>query len=263
MIGGMEVYRGWDSYELEQAWQYRLHAVVEPYRFSSEADTGISWTTSLEFHHELTANPMSSIGFNPRTARWEEQLLVHASGSWWSARAGWLHRCKHDIDNSESPNEDTTQVYIPVLRTLILSGPSLAFLSAPIIHDRLTHNIAGGIEWYLVNKDYRTPTSSDTGNWRGLQGALWLSGSTSFAFSEAVQGGARFYLSAPWFSSRYNAVDSVGIPIEARAEVFATLSSTAAAMDLVLCMEHTFDEVVFLTARPTTFIQIGLRFRSK
>lgn len=263
MMGGVEMQRGWGSYEHEQAWQFRLHAVVEPYRLSYEADTGIRWTTSLEFHHELTANPMSSIGFNPRTARWEEQLLVHASGSWWSARGGWLHRCKHDIDNAQAPNEDSTLNYTPIQRTLILSGPTVAFLSAPITSGNSALRFAGGLEWYIVNADYRTPPSSIVGSWKGMQGALWLSGDATLTLSTSAHIGASYYVSVPWFSDRYSASGNTMIPIEARAEVFATLFSAAAAMDVVLSAEHTFDEVVFLTSTPTTVIQVGLRFRSK
>lgn len=262
-MGGVEMHRGWKSFEHEQAWQSRLHVVVEPYRFSFEADTGISWTTSLEFHQELTANPLNNIGFNPRTARWEEQLLVHASGSWWSARGGWFHRCKHDIDNAQAPNEDSTFNYTPIQRTLILSGPTVAFLSAPITSGNSSIRFAGGVEWYIVNEDYRTPPSSIVGSWKGLQGALWLSGNATHALSTSALIGASYYVSLPWFSDRYSARSNNATPIEARAEMFATLFSAAAAMDMVVSAEHTFDEVVFLSARPTTVIQVGLRFRSK
>lgn len=275
MMGGAEIYRGWGSFEHEQAWQLRLHAVAEPYRFSvyknsepSDTDTvsratSIAWTTSLEFHHELTSNPMSDIGFNPRTARWEEQLLVHAAGSWWSARAGWLHRCKHDIDNTDPPNDQTSASYSPIRRTLILSGPTIAALTAPIDTRNWSFRFASGAEWYIVHEDYRTPPSSVPGSWKGLRGVIWVHGAASLAVSEFFSLSTQYYLSLPWFASRYGATGNTSIPFEARAELSATISSFTAAMDAVLSVEHTFDEVAFLSSMPSTHVQLGLRFRSR
>ena len=272
MMGGAEVYRGWGSFGHEQAWQMRLHAVAEPYRFSAyrsvdssidSANSSIAWTTSIEFHHELTSNPMNNIGFNPRTARWEEQLLVHAAGSLWSARAGWFHRCKHDIDNTDPPNDDTTTAYSPIRRTLILSGPTLGAMTAPMRVNAWSFTFATGAEWYVVHEDYRTPTSSVRGSWKGLRGALLFQGDASLSLSESVLVATRYYLSLPWFASRYGAVGNAIIPYEARAELSASLFSSAAAMDVVFSIEHTFDEVAFHSATASTHVQFGLRFRSR
>ena len=272
MMSGAEVYRGWGSFEHEQAWQMRLHAVVEPYRISAyrssdssadSANSSIAWTTSIEFHHELTSNPMGDIGFNPRTARWEEQLLVHAASSWWSARAGWLHRCKHDIDNTDPPNDVTSTAYSPIRRTLILSGPTIGALTAPIRMHDWSFRFATGAEWYVVHEDYRTPVSSVIGSWKGLRGALWIQGEASWTLSKSVLVGTQYYLSLPWFASRHGANNNTSIPLEARAEISATISSLSAAMDAVFSVEHTFDEVVFLSAMPSTHVQLGLRFRSR
>lgn len=264
MMGGAEMYRSWGSYQHEQAWQLRVHAVVEPYRFIDVEDSNaIQWTSSLEFHQELTANPMNDIGFNPRTARWEEQLLIHASGSWWSARAGWFHRCKHDIDNTESPNDAEQPDYSPVRRTLILSGPSLGALTQPITSGDWSFRLAGGAEWYVVNDDYRSPSTSLTGSWTGMQGALWFRGDATVTVATHFLVGARYYISLPWFSNRYGAPNDIVVPHDARAELFGTLFSHVAAMDIVVSAEHTFDEVAYLNAMPSTYLQIGLRFRSR
>ncbi len=272
MMGGAEVYRGWGSFGHEQAWQLRLHAVAEPYRISAyrsvdssadSANSSIAWTTSIEFHHELTSNPMNNISFNPRTARWEEQLLVHASGSWWSARAGWFHRCKHDIDNTDPPNDDTSSAYSPIRRTLILSGPTIAALTAPIVSRDWSFRFGGGAEWYIVHEDYRIPVSSVTGSWKGLRGALWVQGEASWLLSSSFSLNTQYYLSLPWFASRYGAIGNTSVPLEARAELSATITSLSAAMDAVFSVEHTFDEVAFHSAMPSTHVQLGLRFRSR
>lgn len=265
MMAGIEVGRSGGSFQQEQAWQMRLHTVLEPYRFTSIASLKdeVVWTTSLEFHQELTANPLNNIGFNPRTARWEEQLLVHAATPNASARGGWFHRCKHDIDNSDPPNEDATGPYSPVRRTLILSGPTLGAMHAPVQHDRLTLRLAAAAEYYVINEDYRSPTTSTTGSWKGMHGAVWMRAEATWHCSSSFTLGVNSYMSIPWFSSRYGIHDNDYLTCEARAEMVGSFVTQNAAMDLVLSAEHTFDEVAFLSPTPSTYVQFGIRFRSR
>ncbi len=249
LMGGVEMYRGWFSHEEEQAWQLRTHFVVEPYRWEG-ADSGLVWTTSLEFHQELTANPRSDIGFSPRTARWEEQLLVHVAGADWSARAGWFHRCKHDID-------------VGKIRTLILSGPTVAAMTAPIVSGGWTFRGAAGVEWFVVNDDYRLPGSPTTGLWSGMSGAAWVQANASLTLSQHLALGGSYHLRLPWFTDRYGAPDDIVVPHDARAELMLSIMSTVAVADVVISAEHIFDEVALVTATPSTYLQVGLRFRPR
>jgi hypothetical protein len=53
--------------------------------------------------HFLQANSLNDIGFNPRSARWEEQLLLLWSTPNGYHAVGLLHFCKHEIDNADPP----------------------------------------------------------------------------------------------------------------------------------------------------------------
>jgi len=252
--------RGWGSYEEEQAWQFRLHGIVEPYRFGSDSNASV--TTSLQFHHELTSSTLNDLGFNPRTARWEEQLNVHIATSPLTIQAGVFHRCKHDIDNSEPPNDDTSVVYEPIKRTLILTGFAASASTHPLTTFIGTMRISGGGEYYFTSEDYRTPESSTTGTWRDIKGALWFRGEDRVVVSQNVHVIGSYYISFPFFASRNGAADDVLVPHEARAELVAAFLGSQGAIEAVFSADHTFDEVAFIVPQPTTVFQVGVRFRS-
>ncbi len=256
-----EAFRGWGSYEDEQAWQYRMHGGIEPFRFGEDSTAAI--TTSLQFHSELTASSKNALGFNPRTARWEEMLLVHLRASPLTLQAGWFHRCKHEIDNSEPPDDADDPSYQPTRRVLIVSGP-MAMVVSPALTTPLGRlRVTGGAEWYVVNDDYRTPDSIRTGSWTGLQGAVWARGQVDWTLSRVVEAGASYYISFPIFRDRFGAPDDIVVPHEAHAEAAIRFHSERAVIAVVAAADHTWDEVAWLTAQPTTVVQIGVRFSGR
>ncbi len=252
-----EAFRGGGSYEGDQDWQFRLHGYIEPYRFGDDSLATV--TTSLQFHHELTANPYNDLGFNPRTARWEEQLLVHVRLAPFTIQAGWFHRCKHEIDNSERPDDVADPTYEPTRRALIVSGPMVTGVSPSITTPIGTIRAQLGGEWYVVNEDYRTPDSVTTGSWNGLQASVWARGQIGWTLSSSIEAGGSYYISFPFFTNRYGAPDDIIVPHEARAELFLSLVSSRAFFSIIAAADHTWDEVASLAAQPTTVLQLGLR----
>jgi hypothetical protein len=257
-VGGVEMFRSFGSLGNEQAWQFRLHAVAEIYRFTDSTDP-VQWSTSVEFHHELTANPYSQISFNPRTARWEEQVLIHMATSTATFRAGWIHRCKHEIDNLEGANELAPDLSNRTQRTLIFTGPTIGAASAPF-------NIVGGsgvlaatTEWYAVAEDYRLPRTAQTALLYDQVGAVTLRGEWSLPLGKAAALRTSLWTSIPWFRARHNA-PAQGLPYDARAELALSVLGPSARIDFVLATERQFDEVVLLTGQPTSLVQFGLRF---
>jgi hypothetical protein len=61
-----------------------------------------SWSIAMVGTMEMVADPFSDIGFNPRAIFWEEGVLASRRlGDEAAIQFGYVHRCKHDIDNLE------------------------------------------------------------------------------------------------------------------------------------------------------------------
>ncbi|MBU3741404.1 MAG: hypothetical protein FGM24_03855 [Candidatus Kapabacteria bacterium] len=261
LYGGADVDRTFGSTYDEQAWQFRAHVAVEPYRFTDSTDE-VQITTLISSHQELTANPFNDISFNPRTMRWEEFIQVVVGTSTWTGRIGWLHRCKHDLDNLDGPSElDPSFAGQGVQRTIILSGPTLSAGTAPFELFGGRWRIETGVEWFVLAADYRSPAQSvDVGSWKHMQGAVWGRGVAAWYLSTNVRIQTQYYVSAPWFSARLGAPADIPLPHEARAEISLCVNGRTASAELVAHAEHVFDELSFLDARPSTYAGIGLRF---
>lgn len=262
-IGSIEIARGYSSINNDQAWQYRLHMMSEVYRFTDMSDD-VQLTSSISFHHELTANPYNDISFNPRTVRWEEQVSIHAGYRGWLVSGGIVHRCKHDIDNLFGPHEESPTSPAPIQRTVIVTGPT-AQITAPAYNTIAgTVGLSGGLEWYAFNvSDNRALASPLLGSWASMQGAAWLRASLLNGLSQSTYIRASYWASIPWFSSRYTGPGDKPFLHEAHAEVALGMKGASASLEMWFAAEHLFDDVSTVGSGPTSFGQLGIRLRPK
>jgi hypothetical protein len=247
----IEFYRGWGSLDEVQAWQLRSHEVFDLWRFSS--------TLRLLFsaHQELAASPYAAAGFNPRAARWEEQLLVQGAEDAVGWTAGFFHRCKHDIDNSEPPDDDTSNNdYEPIKRAIVLTGVTGRLATANLFSGSTQIRTEVGAEYYVNSGDYRAPGHRDTGSWSGMRGSVFAMVTGCFALDSTLQLRTLEYINVPWFSNRYNA--PLDLVFDARAEVSLAFAF-AFRLELVAAVDHQFDELVYLLPAPSTVWQLGVR----
>jgi len=257
LMGGGEFQRSFGSAFDEQAWQFRTHVQAEPYRFS---DTGRSviWTTTIEAHQEMTANPYNDISFNPRTMRWEEFFWLHMITDDFSARVGFVHRCKHDIDNLSGADEDNP--ISPLLaeqRTLILTGPTFA-ASIPSQSTRLgTVTASAGVEWFLNSSDNRRGGPA-VGSWDHMKGAAWLRAQCITRIGSDVAILTSAFASLPWFEARPGA--SPDVPFEARGELALSLTGATARLDVALVAERSFDEPALTYPAASSYVGLCVRF---
>ncbi|MBU3679994.1 MAG: hypothetical protein FGM32_10380 [Candidatus Kapabacteria bacterium] len=260
LLGGGEFQRSWGSAFGEQAWQFRTHVQVEPYRFTDSAEA-TQWTTTIEAHQELTANPLNDISFNPRTMRWEEFFWLHMITKSYAARIGFVHRCKHDIDNLAGPDE-----YNPISplqaeqRTIILTGPAAA-VSLPSVESVVgSVSVSAGAEWFLNASDNRRPSSS-MGSWSGMQGAAWMRVQNILELAPTVGVLISGIASAPWYSSRPGA--SSDVPYDARAELALSLMGPTSRLDIALVAERSFDELAMAMPARSSYVGLCVRFMPK
>ncbi|MEY3387172.1 MAG: hypothetical protein RIR53_1983 [Bacteroidota bacterium] len=257
LVGGGEFQRSYGSAFDEQAWQFRTHLQAEPYRFS---DTGQSviWTTTIEAHQEMTANPYNDISFNPRTMRWEEFFWLHVITEGFAARVGFVHRCKHDIDNLSGADEGNPISPLQAeQRTLILTGPTIA-ASVPSLSTRLgTVTASAGAEWFLNSSDTRRG-GTDVGSWAHMQGAAWMRAQCITRISRDVAVLTSAFACVPWFESRQGA--SPDVPYEARGELALSLTGATARVDIALVAERSFDEPALTFPVASSYVGLCVRF---
>jgi len=106
----------------DHRWNARTGGAIEVVRVDS------TWSVAVMGTMEVVVDPQNDITFNPRAIFWEEGLFVtRRLGDDMALEVGYMHRCKHDIDNLEVLTRDG----ILEQRTLIYSGPSVRFLLRP------------------------------------------------------------------------------------------------------------------------------------
>lgn len=120
----------------EQTWRHFTFVGADIFR------QGNTWALSILSTIEMVANDSSDISFNPRSIWWEEGLVASGQATdnlaW---QAGYIHRCKHDIDSYEVGSQ----------RVLIYSGPTARLFY------RLNENLESvlGVNYFMVARDYR------------------------------------------------------------------------------------------------------------
>lgn len=257
LLGGGEIQRSQGSTGGEQAWQFRTHIQVEPYRFTDSSQR-VQLTTTIEAHQELTANPFNDISFNPRAMRWEEFFWFHIGLPEASLRVGFVHRCKHDIDNLGGADEDNpVSPMLAEQRTIILTGPTIAASLPPVSGTSGTFTAAGGIEYFLNASDNRTPNVARA-SWNSMSGAFWMRAQHTYALGVAFAITGSAYAALPWYASRGGSQDPM--PFDARVELFLSAHGRASRMDIGMAAERMFDEVALAYPRSTSFIGLYVRF---
>lgn len=257
LLGGGEFQRSWGSRFGEQAWQFRTHVQAEPYRFTDSTES-VQWTTTIEAHQEMTANPFNDISFNPRTMRWEEYFWLHMLTDSYNVRLGFVHRCKHDIDNLAGADEfNPISPLQAEQRTVILTGPTIAASASAVKTAFGSLTIAGGAEWFVNSSDNRRPALG-SGSWEHMKGAAWLRLQNTTRVAPGVSVITSAYCAVPWFDARPGA--SSDVPYDARAELALSLTGGASRIDVAIVTERTFDELVLTNPVSSSYVGLCVRF---
>lgn len=97
-----------------------------------------AWSIAVIGTMEMVADPFSDITFNPRAIFWEEGVLASRRlGERSALQFGYVHRCKHDIDNLEpyilaGRQEQSTFIYSGITTRLLLRPAPLLDGPLPI-----------------------------------------------------------------------------------------------------------------------------------
>ncbi len=201
--------------------------------------------------HLLQANALNDIGFNPRAARWEEQLLLLWHHAPWKLYGGLLHFCKHEIDNADPPDTDEPTVgYQPTKRVIILHGP---FAGAQYRY-RWTpwweSAVEARVHFFVIAQDYRI-RGTDELRWRSLRGSLMVRARASWQVEKLHK-----------FSSLGYRLALFGAPVRARHEYRAEfgLAMGRVPIGVFVYGEQLFDDLSRPFPHPSRSFGIGLRW---
>ncbi|HJU75681.1 MAG TPA: hypothetical protein VJ717_18195 [Gemmatimonadaceae bacterium] len=245
--------RGFGSTDDELAWNVKLGGVIELYRSRAR------WSLVGVVGHELTANPFNSIGFNPRGAIWEEQLLFTQRMHAYDWFVGAFHRCRHEIDNSHPPDESAPPpFYVPTMRLLSLTGLQIGVVSRERSLGAFTWRGLLRLERYATTTDNRTPRNTAAPYWKRALGA------SAAGVRVARPWGPGQVYARGWGSLMYfsRGPGATGVSAEPtwRMELGTRAIGAAASLDLFAAYERTFDDVTRPTPQPSSVWGFGIRF---
>lgn len=252
-FGGMiDIQRGYGSPENYLAWLYKIAAYAELYR-------GDDWSIGFAHANELMANPYSPIGFNPRAVVWEENIFVAWQMQDWTLRAGVVHRCKHEIDDSEP--DDFAHIpmgFTPERRVIIVTGAEVAAILRGVTVLGFSGTLSGSIAAYPSARDYRE-RGFDT-----LSDSLYTSPDMRKAIG-AVAAGAIFKRTIAGQAAIYGRFFGEAIPMNSlewngRGELGVMLTGHAGTLCGFLSAERMYDDFSSLVPRPASVYSFGLRF---
>lgn len=254
-----DVQRSGGSAGDDRAWSIRLASLIDLWRPTART------TVYLSGADEIAANSLKDGGFNPRGISWElgagvMHRLAHATG-----RLGFVHYCKHEIDNSDPPGEEQLPPpgYVPAKRTLSMNGLRAEVVTRPFARRRLSLRGAAAGEVYTSQWDGRRPGTTLENSWRrvraGASAALRADasiGARSAVYARASGIGLHFASSsAPLVTAPFQHNE--------RVELGWKLVGPGASLEAYLTAERLFDDVMSVSPRPSRMIGVGLRLADR
>ncbi|GBD06544.1 hypothetical protein HRbin21_00338 [bacterium HR21] len=239
------LHRGFRSADDERAWVVVLALSLPLVQLRDSL-----WLVGIA-SHLLQANSLNDIGFNPRGARWEEQLVLLWQRSRWKFYGGLLHFCKHEIDNADPPDTDEPVAgYQPTKRVLILHGPFAGAQYRSGWGRGWRAVLEGRVYGFVIAQDYRV-RGTDELRWQRLRGSLAVRASLV-----AHLGHLRSFGSVAYRLALFQA------PVVVRHEYRGELGITLGALPIALFGygEQLFDDLARPFPHPSRSFGFGLRW---
>jgi hypothetical protein len=259
----VDVQRSTGSAGDDRAWGIRLAATGEAWRLSRSMSIVVSAAD------EVAANALKDGGFNPRGISWELGLAFVRRFDGFDLQVGFVHVCRHEIDNTDHPRIQTTPAdYRPTERTMSANGPRTALILHPvglgsILGRRVQARAAVVGESYYHKWDGRS--AADTTPSMAFDSWMQAQGAASAAVRLEVETWRRsaVFLRASGIGVFFRAAS--GYPITSRVrgnhrvEAGWRVPGAGAALELYLATERLFDDVMMPNPRPSQMTGIGVR----
>lgn len=210
----------------------------------------------LQGDAEVLADTYNDISFNPRSIFWTEGIMYGMRLDQKSdLHVGYIHRCKHDIDNLGSntvaANEERTLIYGSLQGKFVTRDFKL---SENHLIDAF--DMYATLDYYIVKQDYRFPHEyTDSGNSvEDLTFSLDLGMKVHMVSIDDVM----LYLRGAFKVSGYNWFDD--IVTDVRGEIGAELKGEGTTMDVFVGVEGLQDDMTRPEPVKSNYIYLGFRF---
>ena len=245
----IEGQRGFRSAGDEQAWNLKVATITDLFHI------GTDFAVALDVGFELTANPHNSTHFNPRALFLEPALTVAYRLHGFELQGSVFHRCRHDVDNLDPPNDvaqprDTTRYR----REIVLGGGRVGVLSPSMrVGHAATARWWASAESYTVGLEERSLTVGTPYNSTKARGAVNLGGSATLEVA------TRTALYARGFTSLVSYKEGGGVRTGWRLEPGVRMRGSHGTVDLFAAAEHAFDDYSVRGPQSATMWSFGMR----
>jgi hypothetical protein len=248
-----EIMRGVGSAGEDRAWDATIGGFADLYRW------GGGGALRARFAQEMLANTHNNINFKPRGIQFEENLsgVFHTRTFDWEA--GLTYRCKHDIDNTESPTSSVMPTIdsMPQERVVVLAGLYGVISPAPIAFSpKVTLTGSARADYYVVHEDRRAPPSATGAGmfWSNIRGSAMLDARLDYAVSNRLT-----IYTVEWIAPVFAFGGTPRVNANERAEAGMHIPGTVGAIDLFVSYEHHFDDLSIPTPRMSNVVSVGMR----
>ncbi len=240
--------RGFGSTDERFAWSMSFGGIIQ----FVEGENSMFY---LQGDADVLSDIHNDIGFNPRAIFWTEGLFYGLRlDSTNELHLGYVHRCKHDIDNLDkqvvAANEE---------RTLIYGSLMGKYVARDFDFFDMNTSTSAQLDMYLYKQDYRYPFElTDSGaSVTDLNFSVELSAKVNIGYLDNAKDIGAYFRPQFRFAS-YNWLKT--ILTDSRMEVGIELKGEASTMDVFFGTERLEDDMNRPQPVNSTYVYLGLRF---
>ncbi|NOY05073.1 MAG: hypothetical protein GXO82_00310 [Chlorobi bacterium] len=218
------------------------------------------WDLNFETNVHLVVDPNNNITFNPRAFIWEEGIVLGLKNGSQVWNFGYLHRCKHDVDNLELLRTSKREEE----RALIYGSIFARWTKKAMRFKGWDVEPLAAVHVYVIVQDQRFPiyTRKLAPSVQSFQGALRGRITASKILSRVYRMGATVDIRITTLgpleeASRFSSIER--IQVNPACEIFWDFLGKAAALRVFL--RYTYDPDNFIAPQPrkSSLMALGLR----
>jgi hypothetical protein len=251
----------------DRAWGIRLAGTAELWRI------GRGTSLLITAADEVAANAHKDGGFNPRGISWELGLALVRRFAAFDWQVGFVHICRHEIDNTDHPRIPTTPPdYVPTERTMSANGPRTSLILRPIalgaVAGRRLH-VRGAFAGESYHHKWDGRTAPDTAPSMGFDSWMQAKGAATAAIRLEMELWRRsaIFVRGSGIGVFFRAADGYpvtsGIRSNHRLEAGWRMPGSGGAFEIYVATERVFDDVMMPDPRPSRMTGIGLRIAER